>query len=166
MPPWLQHPATWIIAGVAVLTAIVAVARWTASVDADRKNFRAFMDEVRADIKQILRRLSPTTQTASPITLTALGREISNDIGAGGLAETLLPIVGPSVRGKTDYEVQEECIRYVLEDYEPPHEARRLILGSAYENGIDKEHVLRVIAIELRDRIFAEAGRPIPAPPR
>jgi hypothetical protein len=165
VPEWIHHPATWIIAIIAVAGLFGRLIYWMGTVDTDRKNFRTFMEEVRADIKQILHRLSPTTQTGSPVTLTALGRKIAEDIGAKDIAEGLFREFGQTLVGKLAYEVQEERVRYVLEDYEPPDEVKYLILDSAFEHGIDKEHVLRVIAVELRDRIFTEANQPIPDPP-
>ena len=157
MPQWLQHPATWIIAGVAVLTAIITIARWTASVDADRRNFKSFMDEIRNDIKQILGRLPPVAVTSSsPLGLTDLGRTISETIGAKALATELEPQIRERAAGKHAYEVQELCFDFVKDEYTPRDEVKHLILACASENGIDKEQVLRVIAVELRDRILAD----------
>ena len=167
VPQWIHHPATWIIATIAVAGLLGRLIYWMGTVDTDRKNFRLFIEEVRADIKQILGRLPPTAVTSSsPVRLTDLGHKISAEIDAKALAEELAGELAPIHRTKHAYEVQDGCMQSALNEYKPPPEVAVRIMGAVFENGIDKEQVLRVIAVELRDRLLADPNRPIPAPDR
>ena len=167
VPQWIHHPATWIIATIAVAGLLGRLIYWMGTVDTDRKNFRSFMEEVRADIKEILGRLPPVAVTSgSPLRLTDLGHKISEAIDAKALVDELASELAPLLRTRHAYEVQDGCIRFVLDEYKPPPEVAVRIMGAAFENGIDKEQVLRVLAVELRDRILADPDRPVPAPDR
>lgn len=82
VPQWIHHPATWIIATLAVAGLLGRLIYWMGTVDTDRKNFRSLMEEVRADVKQILGRLPPVA-VASPrppsrgVVLTSLAMGVS-----------------------------------------------------------------------------------------
>ncbi|MXX74545.1 MAG: hypothetical protein F4210_00345 [Holophagales bacterium] len=49
----------WITVAIGVVGAVATVGVWIGHVNSDRKNFKAFMAEVREDIKTILRHLEP-----------------------------------------------------------------------------------------------------------
>ena len=164
MPEWMSHPTTIIVGLVTVIGAAFKIARWTGSVDADRGRFDAFMEEVRADIKKILDRLPlpSTTMSGSPLRLTDLGRRISEELDAAALAEQLAPALRDQAEGKDPYSIQELCFEYVRGKYEPPEETELRIRLLAFDNGIDREQVINVIAIELRDRLLTLPDRELP----
>ena len=81
MNEWFVNPLFWItfmsLLPVAA-GAIFAFGQWKGKVDSDRASFKEFMEEVRSDLKEILRRLPSRTLTdGSPPLLTDLGRSIS-----------------------------------------------------------------------------------------
>ena len=60
---------------------------------------------------------------------------------------------------KTDpYDIQEFCLDYVRTESFLTEEMDGKIKSSAYENGITKGEVLRVLAVELRDELFRKLG--------
>ena len=159
MPPWANNPALWIVAGLAVVGAIFAVGKWAGAVNSDRDSFKEFMAEVRDDIKEILGRLPPRTVAgASPLTLTDLGRRVSQRLGASAIARDLAPLLHGAAAGQSEYDIQAMCFSYIEDKYEPPPEVEALIRACAYENGIDRKQVMDVLVVELRDSLLEMLG--------
>ena len=129
---------------------------WKATVNADRASFRRFMTEVRDKLDQLLA-LSKTTATSqSPLQLTDLGEDVSNEIHAKAVAGRLQPIITERLgRGSQAFDIHDACFDYVMDKYEPTDEERIRIRRSAYEHGLERDQVLQVIAIELRDLVLA-----------
>ena len=76
-----------IAAATAAAALVFKIGRRVGSVDAERDKFRAFAQEVRGDIRQILERLPPVTVAgSSPIELPALERGASKELPAPGPA--------------------------------------------------------------------------------
>ena len=100
--------------------------------------------------------MGPTTSTSgSPITLTDLGRKISARLDAGAIADSLVPKTHNRVSGMHPYEVLEPCFDYIRgSEFAPPDDVKALILQCAFDNGFNRDQVLDVIAIELRDRLL------------
>ena len=155
MAEWLNNPII-ITALIALVGGILYVGRWTGKVDTDRENFKKFMNEIRGDIKQILDRLPPVAVAKgnSPVTLTELGRKISKEIRGRDWAVNTADKIKESVQDKTAYEIQEYCKEFVKLRHTFSKEQDTLMKNSAYENGIKRDQVLNVLAIELRDRLL------------
>ena len=116
MSEWWVMPSI-VAAVVAAAALIFKIGRWVGSVDSDRDKFRAFMEEVRSDIKEILGRLPPVPVAGgSPIQLTDLGRDISKTLQARAWAERTAAMLGERVKGKSPYEVQGICYDYVKKE--------------------------------------------------
>ena len=157
MPDWAGNPFLWIAVAIAVGGLIFGAGKWVGAVNSDRTSFNEFMKEIRDDVKKILDRLpSQAVSSGSPLQLTELGRTISARIGGLSIAEELAAKMREQAGGKQAYEIQEICFDYVLKRYEPPEEQEALIKECAYENGIDLEQVMKVIAVELRDFLLRE----------
>lgn len=145
----------WVVAALALAGAIFGAGKWVGAVNSDRASFKEFMAEVRDDIKEILQRLPARTVTGgSPLRLTDLGRKISEHLGAAAIARDLADEFRDRVAGKPEHEIQETCFDFIENRYVPAKDVDALIRASAYENGIEREQVLRVIAIEMRDRLL------------
>ena len=164
MADWYDNPLVWIGA----IAMIVALARlvflfgqWKGKVDEAQSTFKtaldAFMEEIRADIKEILERMGPAKSTGgSPITLTDLGRKISARLDAGAIADSLVPKIRARVSGMQPYEVQKPCFDYIRGgEFKPTDDVNALIMQCAFDNGLNRDQVLDVIAIELRDRLLS-----------
>ena len=144
-----------------IIGAAIAFGQWKGKVDSDRDTFKrtldAFMSEIRSDIKQIFKNLSPSViSSGSPLQLTDLGKRVSDIINGTALADSLVGKLREEAAGKLPYEIQEMAKRYVHEDWKLPADIRRAIMSAAYENGLKREQVLDVIAIELRDKLLQE----------
>jgi len=112
------------------------------------------MTEVRDDLKKILARLPPRVFAGeSPIELTDLGKNISTRLNGKDWAEEHTGPLRERVKGKEPYTVQEMCFEYA-KGYEPGEEMERMIQTIGYENGIKREDVPDVLALELRDRLI------------
>ena len=160
---WSSNPYVWIVggcaligAGVALGTLIFRIGKWVGAVNSDRAKIDGFMQEIRDELGKILDRLVPQPITrSSPLQLTDLGQTISASVRALEIAEELAPVLRDRTEGRLPYEVQQACFDYVLgEEYEPDEETETRIKVCAYENGVEREAVLRVIAIELRDLLL------------
>lgn len=154
-----------VLVAIAAVTAIGKLIYWMGEVNADRKGVNDFMKEIRSDIRKILRRLpAPTIKSGSPIQLTELGRSISDDLHARDWVERTAPSLTERVRGKQPFEIQAFCFDYVKDEFEPSATLLLRLQESAYDNSIDLDGVLDVLAVELRDRLLELAGAPTPNP--
>ena len=175
MSEWMGSPLSWAVA-LAAGTLLFKLGSWYNAVNSDRDSFKAFMktvqdkfdriddqfaavhakfDVVHASIQKILFRMSsPTVAQSSPLSLTDLGREVSQELDARGWAERTAPGMAAHTKGMDPYTIQQTCFEHFRADFDfgPDMEAR--IRSCAYERGIDREHVVRVFAIELRDKLL------------
>ena len=119
-----------------------------------KDSFNRFKDELRVIIRSQLLELgfyTPTTDTNSPRTLSDLGKRISKKLDVKGMARSLVPDLTKRVNGLAEYDVQNVCLEFVLNEFEPTSELDEKIKKCAYDNGIGKDAVLAVLAIELGD---------------
>ena len=159
MSDWMAWPYM-VPAGIAVLALVFGVGKWVGGVNSDRGSFNAFMKgvqddlgSIRASIEKILHRLPPVTVAhSSPIALTDLGRKVSRELDAPGWARRTAPKLVAGIEGQDRYAIQETCFEYVGGKLDADMEAR--VRSCAYENGLDREQVVRVLAVELRDRLL------------
>ena len=110
--------------------------------------------EIRADIKKLIAATPHVIAGTSPLRLTDLGEEVSKCVGAAALAEQMASGLIDEMKGKNAYEVQEFCIDYMRDEYEPTTEQDQSFKECAYEQGIKLKQVLDVCAIELRDKLL------------
>lgn len=159
---FLQENALVVIAVIGGATILFKFAMWMQQVNSDRDVFKDFIKEIREEIKNIHSKIDKiigridnvTISSGSPLHLTELGEKICNEIQARQWAETAAAEFVERVIEKQPYEIQEFCFSYVKEEYEPDPDLSSKIGMAAYENGIDKDGVLDVLAIELRDALI------------
>ena len=169
MAAWLFIPTT-VIAVIAAGTLIFKFGTWVSDVNADRREFRDFMKEVRADIREIrskiesiLDRLPPVpARDGSPLRLTDLGERITKTLGGRAWAQETAAVLAERAQGKQPYDIQELCTAYVREEFAPTAELDAQIKACAYESSLKREQVLEVLAIELRDVLLELSGQPVP----
>lgn len=166
MSEFLNSPLV-LIPVLAVIGLVFAIGKWVGGVNehkrgieqgfADqRKALSDFMSEIRNDIKNILSRLPPATVAGgSPLRLTELGQAVSDALDVSAWAERTAPTLSARTQGKQPHEIQDLCFAYIVEEFQPDEDMDTKINASAYENGIEREQVLRVLAIELRDKLLA-----------
>ena len=148
-----------------LVTLIFKVGVWKSKVDSGmsgaeksmeglRSEMRDFMNEIRSDIKRIFNRLSPTVGSGSPISLTKLGAKVSKEIDAPGWARDMAPGFLDEVKGQSPYFIQEFCMDFCTTKYKPDDDLKHRLEQCAFDNGIDLDSVLRVLGVELRDRLL------------
>ena len=86
---------------------------------------------------------------------------MSEQLQAKQWVERLAPSLVSELEGKSPYEIQRFCMDYMLNTFKPSEAQKTLLQGCAYESGLEVEDALRVIAVELRDRLIA-ATQPTP----
>ena len=149
-------PAFWVLVGVAVLLYFFS---WYKDVNHDRKDFSAFMEEVRADIKKIFERLPPkAVNNESPLKLTEYGETLSSFLGAEKWATEIVETLLPRVSGKDAYQIQEFCDTYVLDEFQPTDLQSQKILECMFQHGATRTHVNEVLSLVLRDKILTKLG--------
>ena len=142
------------VAIVGIVGLIFGIGTWVGSVNSDRTSFKAFMEEIRDDFKKVLSRLPRRVYAGeSPIELTELGRTISRRLNGKHWAEDHAENLREEVKGREPYEVQGMCFEYA-KNFQPEGDMERMIQTIAYENGIKREAVLDVLALELSDRLI------------
>lgn len=153
-----NHPATYVIATIAVIGAVLRIGLWVGSVNEHKTIVTKFMKELRDKLDQIFLRLpAETVGGISPFTLTDLGKRISEELSAKDWAARIAPDLRASVTGKEPYEIRDFCYVYVRDTLVVSETQEAEIRRSAYENGVDRVQVLNVLAIELRDRLLEDS---------
>lgn len=100
---------------ITVTTAIAKFSRWSGQVDADRDTFKAFMKEVREDLKnlgqdvdRILGKLGvEPIKSSSPTQLTPLGEEVAKDLRAHEWAKGAVPLLMEQSVDKAEWEIDQ-----------------------------------------------------------
>ena len=150
----------WLIAGavLAVGTAIFYVGRWVGDVNAFKSGALVeLLREIRDDIRTLLDRVPAVViARGSPLRLTELGKTVAKEIDAHAWTAALAGELADRAAAMpvSPYDVQEFCVSYMREEYEPTLEQGDRIKSCAYDNGLKREDVLDVLAIELRDTLL------------
>ena len=124
MPTWLAI----LIGAVVMLTGVLGTwgtlglkirerwegnARWKGQVDADRKSFTEFMQEVRTDIKKILGYVGPRLSTpGSPVVLNELGKKVSGAMGIKAWAKDTAPGLLEEIADRKEHQIYDFCVEY------------------------------------------------------
>lgn len=166
MEDWISYTVAWIF-GLALAGLAWKVGSWTKEVDSNLKGIASnlsgislkldsCMTEFRADLKLILERLPSATVfgKACPLQLTADGQSISQILNASRWAEDIAPTLLQRVEGMVPYDIQEFCRSYVRDEFRPAPELEAQIKECAYEYALDRQSVLDVLAVELRDQLL------------
>lgn len=129
MPDWVNF-AGLVTLAVAFIATVAKLSRWSGQVDADRKQIKeaadadrstlkAFMAEIRADIKKILQALPPprTAVGASPAKLTEFGQQVAAKVDAHAWAaqESRSILDDATLIDMEPYQIEAFCDRYVTE---------------------------------------------------
>lgn len=158
MTEWLETPLV-VTALLAVGGVIWAAARWTGKVDGKLQDLTTAVDEVRADIKKIFRRLpAPVVAGASPLRLTDLGKEIADRLDARQWAGQLAPTLVQEVAGKRPFEIDEFSEEFVNARLDREWADR--VAGCAYDFEIQRDRVRTVLRVVLRDELLRLAVLP------
>ena len=183
--PW-HDPGTYmvVIAGLGLIgagaAALVKLGMWIGGankhmtavekhVEGAQKHMSAverLLQEIREDIKKLLRWTETAAASGSPLRLTDLGQHISDTLDAPAWAREYAQILRPRVEGKPPYEVQDACFAFVEDEFEPSDEFHAAMRMCAYERGIDDHEVHTVLAISLRDELLEPSPSPSEAPAR
>lgn len=151
------HPSFYAIA----LTAIVGFAVWVGRMTEFKSTTKDFVKEIRDKLDEIFERLPPRpVSTSSPLRLTKLGEEISRTLNLSSWADRTAADLRDRIDDKSAYEIQEFCFSYMRDEFKPDPEQDAQIKDCAFENGIDIQGVLDVLAIELRDRLLGDKEPP------
>lgn len=152
----------WVIA-VSASAAVLAIFKggiWVGRVGtrltALEKTLSEGLNELREDVKKILHwQASKTIDSGSPLRLTDIGKHASDVLDLPSVADDLLPMLTESAKGRDAYDIQQLCFDYVRDEYKPSPEFDARIKQHAFDNGLDRDEVLDVLAIALRDKLIA-----------
>ena len=158
MENWTDNLWVWAII-LSIVGAAFAAGQWKKEVDLDRDTFRKTLKEIRKDIKKIFKRLPSKSRSiivtgSSPLHLTDKGQSISKTLNAAQWAKEIAPSLKDKVKGMMPYDIQEFCQDYVYDEFQPTPEQEEKIKECAYDNALDRQEILDVFAIELRDRLL------------
>ena len=156
MRDWLTNPLTYVLA-LAVGGALVKGLFWLRDVHNAKQGWGAVVDEIRADIKNILLRLPSTpapVESGSPLQLTDFGRKMATAMDASAWATTLAPSLREGLAGKRAFEIDEFSRKYVQEKMS--HDER--VSMCMYEMGVERDSALRVLHVVLRDELIRVLG--------
>ena len=161
MPNFENVPLNpWMLVGafVALATVIFYVGKWVGGINAFKSGAIGLLNDIRNDVRTLLDRV-PAVHIArgSPLRLTELGKSVSRALDApawmASLATELADRVGES---SSPYDIQEFCLAYMRDEFDTTAEQMERIKQCAYDSGLETQHVLEILAIELRDKLLAQ----------
>lgn len=147
----------WILVAIAVASALITGGIWIGKVQIRTSALNDLMPEVRDGIKELLQRLPPRPVAGgSPLQLTDLGRDISQQIGADVWAWDKAEELAQHIKGfAAEFEFHAFADDYVRNKFDPSDEFRRKMEACAYQNGISTDQVKEVLVVVLRDILLA-----------
>ena len=162
MPEWIATSPWWAFLTVGGL--ILSAGIWIGKVHTNLGTLKSFTENVRDDIRELrqdIKRLlswqgSPTVGGKSPLSLTEIGKKVSNELNMPDMAARLAPYLKSRVEGMLPYDIQEFCFDYIRDEYQLPTEYEAQIKQCAYDNGLDCDDILDALAIVLRDKLLEE----------
>lgn len=156
-----SNPLIYVVGGIAGIGAIWKLGEWKGRTDDSVSAIKDTIREIREDIKKILGRLPPpAVEQGSPLRLTEFGEEISRRLDARSWATETASNLLPEVRGKQAFQVDEFCETYVQTRLS--EEWKTEVARCAYELGRDRESILSVLRVVLRDELLSR----LPAEPQ
>ena len=164
MSNWLTNPLSYVLA-LGVISAVASIGIWAGRVTEAKGSVAKAIQEIRAGIKKIFERLPPLTSTvSSPMRLTDLGREISQEIAAREWAKELVPLLAEQLKDKSPYDIQEACRNYCFDisNFQSSEGRVAACRDSAYQHGLEIKQVMNVLGLELRDAMLAHIGLGMP----
>ena len=151
----LSSPLPWIVA-------LVGVGIWVGKVNERTSAVSNVMIEIRNELRtivqkveQVLLRVDCGVARGSPLQLTEVGKSMSETLGSTAWAEAKALDLFEQVRGMGPYDVQEFSKKFVTDEFKPDAEMESAIKACAYEHGLQRNDVLQVLAVELRDQLLA-----------
>ena len=157
MEEWLASNYPMILIIIAGGGLVFGIGKWYGVVNSDRASFKKFMDEVRDDIKQILRRLPETAVSSkSPVSLTDFGKNISNQLEVARWAVDHAVELQVQARGKEEYQIYDMCVDYVGKQIDRDENLKETMRAGAYQLGTDLENIRKVYEVELRDELLRQ----------
>ena len=139
-----SNPLIYIVGGIAGIGAIWKLGEWKGRTDDSVSAIKDTIREIREDIKKIL---------GSPLRLTEFGEEISRRLDARSWATETASVLLPEVRGKQAFQVDEFCETYVQTRLS--EEWKTEVARCAYELGRDRESILSVLRVVLREELLS-----------
>lgn len=139
-----SNPLIYIVGGIAGIGAIWKLGEWKGRTDDSVSAIKDTIREIREDIKKIL---------GSPLRLTEFGEEISRRLDARSWATETAANLLPEVRGKQAFQVDEFCETYVQTRLS--EEWKTEVARCAYELGRDRESILSVLRVVLREELLS-----------
>ena len=159
----LSSPLPWIVA-------LVGVGIWVGKVNERTSAVSNVMIEIRNELRtivqkveQVLLRVDCGVARGSPLQLTEVGKSMSETLGSTAWAEAKALDLFEQARGMGPYDVQEFSKKFVTDEFKPDAEMESAIdaemesaiKACAYEHGLQRNDVLQVLAVELRDQLLA-----------
>lgn len=156
-------PMGWVVVILAALSAAVAMGKWMGSVGEFTKDAKGTFDTIKDKLEEVSTNLTilvdrSRTQTldrGSRLRLTELGQRVAKEVDAESMMAQIAVDIAGRAFDKEPYDVQNLCFEYVRNEYKPSKADDDLLKECAFENGIDIQQVLDVLALVLRDMILA-----------
>ena len=137
---------------------------WLRDVQHAKTGWQAIADEIRRDIKQIFLRLPSTpfpVSSDSPMRLTDFGKELAEkfgDHGAHAWATSLAITLVQEVADLPEFQIDAFAEMYVRDRLDDPSQIA--ITACAYEAGVNRDVVLEVLRVVLRDALLQLSQTP------
>ncbi len=160
MPEWITDPRTILV----IVTAIGGVGYGIGQVNAHKKYFEEFRNEVknefsniRDSLQKIFERLGPpTAASSSPAQLTDFGERVAKRINAlewaASTAKTILK--DQDLLRLQPYQIESFCQDFVNRESTSGGSLEDKVLLAIYEFGIDRDRAFPVLSIPLREELL------------
>lgn len=165
--PTITSLASGIAAIIAVATILLKGGRILQKVDSLEERFKGFEKKLDDLMFKMIPQAPHTTASASPISLTKIGRDISDRMNASEIfAKYEQRLVALVDQAKVDLEFDiQEASRKVANDELPKlltEDEMKAAKYEAYDRGLSLQEIWNVFGVLLRDAVFKKRGIPVP----
>ena len=113
--------------------------------------------QLNSTLESINATIGRTVGRGSALQLTKLGEEIAKQIDAKTLAEWIVLSIDEENFNLPPYDLQQFCFNYVKNELQLEQRDEEQLKNCSYENGIELDQVLDVLALAIRDEMTKTA---------
>ena len=149
---------------VTIGTILYKTGEWKGTVEKTLKDLAQKLEALTQRVDKIhevffQRGVAATLENKSPLQLNQLGQDIAKTLDLDALADAHTLLIKDQAEALGPYEIQQLCFRYAQEDLlnelrETSPDQYEAISRTAYQHGISREDILKIVGVLLRDKVL------------
>ncbi len=170
----LNDPSVWIVIPL-ILFLLWKASAWKTNVENRLSNVENGLSNIEKVVEKLSKQVDAlynvimekygrsVDQSSSPVTLSDYGKDIASRIDVEKIVSVYADKLHRETKNMNAYQIQEHCFDFcnnkLVQDLEKKNkEFFEKLYEVAFADGVDIEKIMRVVGIELRDRVLEMKG--------